>query len=327
MARIRHIKPETYFDEDLAACSFPARYIFPGLWCLADCKGRLEDRPAWIRAQLLPYDQGINMDELLQELTKGGFITRYTADIDGEPVALIQVNAFSRHQVLSGKEAHEDSRYPAPEKISRGEVMVKRRGSDGEVIEHDREAKGNEGGREGKGREREGIQEPAAESPQPVTQDLELESTPPEDTLEDVLWETFAGFNHGPNGKPQYASFPKEREGNKRLAKLIRRFAPPGEEKPFAKEFLRTFWRLKSSTDRFWRSQPMTPSALSAAGTFERILEELKRRPTPEDLSGDWLAELAQDQAQNGPDAKLPQDDLARSALPLVNRLSSEVMA
>lgn len=59
MARIRQIKPEFYLDDELALCSRDARLLFPGLWMLADRAGRLENRPAKIKAQVFPYDNDV----------------------------------------------------------------------------------------------------------------------------------------------------------------------------------------------------------------------------------------------------------------------------
>jgi hypothetical protein len=72
--RARIIKPGFYANEQLAECSLLARFIFPGLWMLADRRGRLEDRPKRIKATLLPYDDG-NVDELLDELANAGLLT------------------------------------------------------------------------------------------------------------------------------------------------------------------------------------------------------------------------------------------------------------
>ncbi len=99
MARARNIKPGLYKNEDLAECSIWARYLFPGLWCLADREGRQEDRPKRIKAELLPFDTQ-DVEPLLRELAekKDGegvpFIVRYR--IDG--VGYIQISKFSKHQ-------------------------------------------------------------------------------------------------------------------------------------------------------------------------------------------------------------------------------------
>lgn len=93
MARARNIKPGFYKNEDLAECSIWARFIFPGLWMLADREGRLEDRPKRIKAELLPFD-GEDVDALLNELQARGFLVRYR-NSDG---AFIQISAFKKHQ-------------------------------------------------------------------------------------------------------------------------------------------------------------------------------------------------------------------------------------
>lgn len=93
MARARSIKPGLYKNEDLAECSVWARYIWPGLWMLADREGRLEDRPKRIKAELLPFDNA-DMDKLLQELHDGGFLVRY----QNEEGRFIQILKFKEHQ-------------------------------------------------------------------------------------------------------------------------------------------------------------------------------------------------------------------------------------
>lgn len=93
MARARNIKPGFYKNEDLAECSILARFIFPGLWMLADREGRLEDRPKRIKGELLPYD-GEEVDSLLNELSQRGFIVRY--EVDGQ--RFIQISKFTQHQ-------------------------------------------------------------------------------------------------------------------------------------------------------------------------------------------------------------------------------------
>lgn len=132
MARARNIKPGLYANEDLAECSIWARYVFPGLWMLADREGRLEDRPKKIKAALLPFDSQ-EMEPLLEELRARKFILRYT--IDG--LRYIQITRFKEHQSphysekvsvikpppLSDIEAHLDSSHQdKPEK----KVRIKR---------------------------------------------------------------------------------------------------------------------------------------------------------------------------------------------------------
>lgn len=93
MAKARNIKPGLYFDEELAECSLAARYLFTGLWCIADREGRLEDRPKRIKAEIFPYDS-YNIDKLLYELFQSGHIIRYEVDSK----QYIQVVNFVKHQ-------------------------------------------------------------------------------------------------------------------------------------------------------------------------------------------------------------------------------------
>lgn len=93
MARARNIKPGFFKNEDLAECSLAARLCFAGLWTLADREGRLEDRPKRIKAELFAFDS-IEVEPLLRELERQGFIIRY--EVDGQ--RFIQVSKFADHQ-------------------------------------------------------------------------------------------------------------------------------------------------------------------------------------------------------------------------------------
>lgn len=109
--RIRTIKPEFFMHEAMAAQKPLDRILFVGLLCAADVEGRLEDRPARLKAQILPYDDW-DVDTGLSNLARGSFIVRYTAEVGGQPTRLIQVVNFRKHQRISGKEAEGKSVYP-----------------------------------------------------------------------------------------------------------------------------------------------------------------------------------------------------------------------
>lgn len=93
MARARNIKPGFFKNEDLAECSPWARLCFIGLWVLADRAGRLEDRAKRIKGELFAYDS-VDVEPLLKELARFGFIVRY--EVDGR--RFIQVTKFLEHQ-------------------------------------------------------------------------------------------------------------------------------------------------------------------------------------------------------------------------------------
>jgi len=109
MPRIRTIMPEFFKHEVLAEHSPAERLAFIGLWTLADVAGRLEDRPRRIKAELFPYED-LDMEEILIDLANAGFIRRYL--VDG--AHLIQIDGFTRHQRITGKEAQTPTRYPDP---------------------------------------------------------------------------------------------------------------------------------------------------------------------------------------------------------------------
>ncbi len=108
MARSRNIKPGFFMNDKLAEVEPLGRILFAGLWCVADRKGRLEDRPKRIKAEILPYDN-CNADDLLNQLANKGFIIRYR--VDGKDY--IQVINFTKHQNPHMNER--DSEIPAPE--------------------------------------------------------------------------------------------------------------------------------------------------------------------------------------------------------------------
>lgn len=76
--RSRYIKPGFFTNEQLSECSPFARILFEGLWCYADRRGRLEDRPKKIKVAVLPYDN-VEIEELLGELVANELIVRYEA--------------------------------------------------------------------------------------------------------------------------------------------------------------------------------------------------------------------------------------------------------
>lgn len=84
MARARNIKPGLFKNEVLGVADPLYTLLFEGLWVLADREGRLEDRPLRIKAEILPYRDGIDVDAMLNWLQENGFITR-------EPSGSIQI--------------------------------------------------------------------------------------------------------------------------------------------------------------------------------------------------------------------------------------------
>ncbi len=94
MARSRNIKPAIFKNELLGVADPLLTILFAGLWCLADRRGRLEDRPLRIKAEIFPYRELQGFNGYLTDLARLGFIRRY--NVDG--LDLIDIPAFEKHQ-------------------------------------------------------------------------------------------------------------------------------------------------------------------------------------------------------------------------------------
>lgn len=94
MARARNIKPALFKNEVLGNADPLLTLLFEGLWCLADREGRLEDRPARIKAEVFPYRAIKNIDVQLQWLADTGFIRRYSV----AGTSYIDIPKFKVHQ-------------------------------------------------------------------------------------------------------------------------------------------------------------------------------------------------------------------------------------
>ena len=117
--RSRNIKPSFFTNEDLAALTPLARLMFQGLWCAADCEGRLEYRPKRLKMQILPWDD-FNVEETLRSLHDAGFIRIY--EVDG--AKYIHVVNFKKHQTPHIKERKKGSSIPAPDQTGTGPRLV-----------------------------------------------------------------------------------------------------------------------------------------------------------------------------------------------------------
>jgi hypothetical protein len=97
MARSRILKPEFWSDEKLALVPREARLTFAGLWTCSDDYGVTKGHPAWLKAQLFPYDVDLPLEEFgawLVDLERIGVIDPFTAD--GE--SFFYIRNFADHQ-------------------------------------------------------------------------------------------------------------------------------------------------------------------------------------------------------------------------------------
>jgi len=118
MARIRYLKPEFFFDEDLADLDYVVRLAFQGLWVNADKAGRVCDSPKKLKALIFPYDE-VDMDDLLFQLEKKPFINRYEVD----DKKYIQILNWDLHQ----KPHHTEKDSVIPGDMEKGKIKIKKK--------------------------------------------------------------------------------------------------------------------------------------------------------------------------------------------------------
>lgn len=146
MARIRTIKPEFFRHEQLQDLEEdnPGAHVmlvFAALWGHCDKEGRFLWKPRSLKLDILPFlDFDLTASLLL--LREAGLIRQY----ENEGVQYGEVPTFKDHQRVSGKEAQEPAKYPAPN----GYFSDNSPGSDGEATGKQQRRQ------EGKGREQEG---------------------------------------------------------------------------------------------------------------------------------------------------------------------------
>lgn len=105
--RARLLKPSFFKNETLAKLPYRYRLGFAGLWTLADREGRLEYRPERIKAEIFPFDDEVNGDDIramIQALKTAGFITVYgnhQLQIRSNQVGSDQISYRSGHKSLS----------------------------------------------------------------------------------------------------------------------------------------------------------------------------------------------------------------------------------
>lgn len=102
MARARNIKPGFFESDQIGEVSFCARLLFIAMWQIADRCGRLERRPAKLRAYAFRYDalSVADVEAMLGELERVGLVK--TTDFDG--LNVIEIPTFTKHQTPHPKE-------------------------------------------------------------------------------------------------------------------------------------------------------------------------------------------------------------------------------
>ncbi len=111
MPRIRTIKPESSFNDELfdmeMDTGWPIRFIWAVLPCHCDREGRFKYAPIRLKAQILPWDD-LDFSKVLNSLWERGFIERYSVD-ESEYGC---IPTFLDHQVINNRES--ESKLPKP---------------------------------------------------------------------------------------------------------------------------------------------------------------------------------------------------------------------
>jgi hypothetical protein len=111
MEQMRSIQGIIFNNDAMGELPPLTRLLFAGLWCLADDKGRTEDKPRKLKKIIMGYDDVStgDIDEMLQSLHDKRFIVRYSTNGSN----YIQVNNFSKYNnpILLRKQ----SQIPPPE--------------------------------------------------------------------------------------------------------------------------------------------------------------------------------------------------------------------
>ncbi len=147
MARIRTIKPEFFTSEDIVSLQPLTRLLYVATWCEADKEGRLVWKPMTFKLRYFPADN-CDIHAMCQCLVDSGLIVLY-----GNGYAYIP--AFKAHQHINPRE--QSSQLPEPDASA---TRQRRAGT-----RHSRDSDA-QGGREGKGKEKEGDTRDASSEPE-----------------------------------------------------------------------------------------------------------------------------------------------------------------
>ncbi len=112
MAWIRTVKPELFIHEFLYETEYtsglPIRLAFIGLLTQCDCEGRFRWRPRVLKLSIMPYDDAVDFNLVMDTLLENRFIERY--EIYGELYGYIPT--WKKHQRITGRV--QESKIPEP---------------------------------------------------------------------------------------------------------------------------------------------------------------------------------------------------------------------
>jgi hypothetical protein len=97
--RRRAVHADIWQDEKFAKLSFPARLLFIGIITLSNDYGKLRGNPTYLKSNIFPYDDSVNLENSLKELTDKKIIISYSNN--GEQ--FLKIKNWFKHQTLTYK--------------------------------------------------------------------------------------------------------------------------------------------------------------------------------------------------------------------------------
>lgn len=105
----RNVKPDFFKNEELYQCEvkhgLPVRVAYIGLWTCCDREGRFAWKPNRLKLDILPYDDEVDFEDVLDILCSEGWVTKYHGrDASGNYVECGVIPKFKLHQHINNKE-------------------------------------------------------------------------------------------------------------------------------------------------------------------------------------------------------------------------------
>jgi hypothetical protein len=265
--------------------------VFLGLWTQASRNGVFPWKPRTLKLDILPF-LDFRMEDTLEILWRGGYIQRFEAD--GAEYGFIPT--LVEHQAFSHKEMQAPPRYPDfnPENFIRvpGTDQELPQPTPGSVPEQTRNSPGTVPAPADIGHRTKDIGHRTTEGASEILgsdtfREPPLKTAPSmtaERALIDPICQAFEYFN--PKG------FTDTGAENIGAIGLAAKFARLGGEDPgnLALAVIEQYARMVTAgRDKFWRTQPLTPSNLNKPGIFDRVMAEIRnQRGTFEDIAAEW---------------------------------------
>jgi hypothetical protein len=110
MARIRTVKPSLFSSFSTGSCPVEARYLFVGLFTMADDAGRLVDSPKQIAGHVFPHDDKITAAKVDKWLTA----LAQAKGNDGKPCIVRYCHESGRFIAITKWGLHQKISHPLP---------------------------------------------------------------------------------------------------------------------------------------------------------------------------------------------------------------------